>query len=159
MQDTDVFQENDTGHAVAYESDNLYMLYIADLQRFGLVSSAQSGYLVYNTLTNSWSTWGYAANTSCAFIRPSEDKLYRFSNNQVQQEVKQRSFRHYVDQRNDITITANSGTSVTVSDASTLSVGDYLYQDYPDVPSREPGLSSITAINGNVLTMADSIDW
>lgn len=109
---------------------------------------------VYNTFTQAWSHW--FRNATCGLINPNDNKMYFGSptSNKLVQERKNNDYTDFADEDLAVTITAVSGTSVTLSDVTGVSIGDALSQG--SLP-----FANVTAINvaTNVLTMDVARGW
>lgn len=129
--------------AFSYESENKYSIYIPTA-----VNATYGGkWFVYNTLTDSWTTMdkGYYAG----IVNPNDNKCYLASlagANIVYQERKTGDYSDYIDEDLAVTISAVSGTTVSLVSSSGVSVGDVLWQS-------SIIWTFITAINGNDLTV------
>jgi hypothetical protein len=115
----------DKSFAIGYESDRKFILSVPQ----GNTAFTQTQY-VFNYVTNAWTTW--ERNLRTAFIHSNEGNLYISraddGNNGVSKERKSATYRDYVDEAIDLSITAISGTTITLSSTSQVEVGDVLYQ-------------------------------
>lgn len=92
--------------AVSYESDRKYILYTGS-------GNNQENMLVYNSFTNSWTTWDTMAES--AFINPTDDKMYLGKQDgYVYKERKNFDKFDFADDDYDVTISTYSGTSVYI---------------------------------------------
>lgn len=130
---------------VGYETDRKYILWT--------VSGASDTYctqaFVFNTFTRAFTRWPIPATT--AFINPADNKLYIGSGDTqyTLQERKSIDYTDYADYAITVNITTISGTSITLSDVSGITVGDIL--------SQSTTFSMVTAITGSVLTVNDTL--
>lgn len=133
-------------HGVGYETDRKYILWTPSNSADTFATQA----FIWNTFTRAFTRWDIPATT--AAVSPDDGKLYigRGDNTYTLQERKTLTYADYVDHSISVTISAHSGTSITLSSVSGVEVGDILYQS--------SSLSSlITAINGSVVTTADNL--
>lgn len=128
---------------IGYESDRKYMLWtIAS----GTDTFARQAF-VYNLFTSTWTRW--EKDVTCGFIEPTSDRLLlgMASQADVLEERKSYTVIDHVDEDLDVTVTAASGVSVTLSSSTGVSVGDLFYESATK-------FALITAVTGNVLTLA-----
>lgn len=133
-------------HGVGYETDRKYILWTVANAADTYASQA----FVWNTFTRAFTRWDVPATT--AAVSPFDGKLYigRGDNNYTLQERKTLTYADYVDYSISLSITAHSGSSITLSSTSGVEVGDILYQS-------SSVSSLITAIAGSVVTVADNL--
>ena len=131
---------------VGYETERKYILWT--VTNAGDTSATQA--FVWNTFTRAFTRWDIQAST--AEVNPNDDKLYigDGASNYTLQERKTLDYTDYVDHSVSITIDSISGKSITLTDASSVSVGDVLFQS-------SSVNSVVTAINGNIVTVADTL--
>lgn len=130
---------------VGYETDRKYILWTVSNSADTYATQA----FVWNTFTKAWTKWDVPATT--AFINPVDNKLYvgRGDNDYTLKERKTLTYTDIVDHSISVTISSASGTSIVLSSASGVEVGDIISQG---------SLSSlITAISSNTLTVADTL--
>lgn len=110
--------------AVAYETERKYILFVIEDANDTYPTQA----FVFNTFTNTWVRW--VLNKSCGGVNPADDKLYlgNGADEFVSIERKSYTFTDYVDYGQTVTISAVSGTTITVSNADVMNVGDVLHQ-------------------------------
>jgi hypothetical protein len=110
--------------ALAYESDRRYILH---LPVTGSDDKTTQAYC-YNTFTNAWTRW--VVSHRCGLVRPSVDLMHVGSAaaNTILSERKAYNFTDIADDSFSVTVLSATGTSVTVSDTSGISVGDVLYE-------------------------------
>jgi hypothetical protein len=135
--------------AVGYETDHRYILALPQNENDTFCTQQ---YCI-NYFTEAWTRWTRSCTTG--FVHPVEDKLYlgNGSNERVVFERKSNTFRDYVDEPMDITIASSSSTSVVLSDATGINVGDILLQGN--------SLAEILAVDpaSNVLTVDQVVAW
>ncbi len=125
---TGTFLDNvvDNAFAIGYESDRKYILCIPKSAN----TFAEVEYN-YNYVTNCWTTW--SRSLYFGYIHSIEDKMYVARADAedlgVSKERKSLSYKDFADEALDVTITAVSDTSVTLTDAGSVSAGDVLFQD------------------------------
>lgn len=113
---------------IGYDSDNAY--YVWTLEENG-DTVPTIGY-VYNTLTNSWST--YNKSKTCGIINSSDDKLYLGAGdtNFIEQERRDFSRTDYADRETVTSLDANkyvnAGQGIILSSVSDIKEGDVLAQ-------------------------------
>ena len=131
---------------VAYESERKYILFVPRLA--GDTTPTQA--FVYNTFTSAWTRW--VLSKKCGVVNPKTeaDRLYLgdAGSAYVNQERKSYSYQDYVDYNRSITISAVSGTTLTVSNTDEISAGDVIYQS----ASIYSIVSSVDAQAGTVVT-------
>lgn len=119
------FQAN--AFAVAYESDRKYILFTISNEDDDFAVQAH----VFNVFTNEW-TGPWPMNRSCGLVRRSDDKLYLGSWDQssryIRQERKSFTVNDYADEEISISITAVSGTTLTLVSTTGLLVNDKIKQ-------------------------------
>lgn len=109
---------------VGYESERKYYLWT--------VSSTTDTYAtqawVYNTFTNSWTR--AARNFNCGFVNPADDKMYMGDAVRKQLRIERKTFtvEDYAEDEYDLTISAFTGTVITVSSTASAVVGQSLAQ-------------------------------
>ncbi len=101
---------------------------------------------IYNTRTSTWVRDSITAKSGV--VSPSDDKRYLAGATQVLKERKDFAYTDYSDADISVTITVVATTSVTLSSATGVSVGDILVLGAFE--------SRITAVNSNVLTVEAS---
>ena len=134
--------------ALGYESERKYILHTIELA--GATTAGQA--YVLNTFTNSWTRWDVSYGTG--FVRASDDVMYvaRTDTNQLSKERKSYSYLDVADEAITGSITAVSGSTITLVTTEGISVGDVLYQ------SAELSVT-ITAISGSNVTTAYALDF
>lgn len=122
---------------------------------------------VYDTITESWTTYSYPVPLWDLEESPVDHRLYAASASTaypfVFQERKSFTRLDFADVELSTTIVSFSGTTVTLSSTSNVTIGWSLVQILPAttaVPARVLNLSIITAIlNATQITVADVISW
>ena len=131
---------------ISYETDRKYILFT--------ISSSGDAYatqaFVFNTFTNTWTRWDLAR--TCGIVNPADNKLYLGSatTNYITPEIKNYSFRDHGDFLKTTTISAQTSTTLTLSDVTELTVGDVIYQSasvYSRITAIDANTSSITIAN------------
>jgi hypothetical protein len=134
---------------VAYESGRKYLLWLPTLAADTVATQA----FVYDLFTDTWTRWTNPA--AHAIVNSADDRLYLSDGSNLRQERKSFDATDYADEGYAVTVSASSGATVTLSDATSALVGDRLVQG-----ALAPGAGAvITAKNGNVLTLDRSIGW
>ena len=97
--------------AVGYESDRKYILFTVSRTSDTVATIAY----VYNLFTQSWTTWDRSERAG--IVLSQDNKLYFASgnNNYVYKERKDFALTDYVDDEIALTVTASSGTSLSVA--------------------------------------------
>lgn len=123
----------DVGFAIGYESDRKYILFLPETSD----DENTTNQFNFNYVTNAWTTWSRDIFT--AFIHSNEDKLYisraDLDSQGVSQERKSGTFRDYVDEGLERSITAINETLVTLSTLLNsdgdvdIHAGDIMYDD------------------------------
>lgn len=148
----------------AYETDRKYMMStISNTDNF---SNATLQY-VYDTITESWTTYVYPVAVWDILESPVDHRLYVASADTAYpfmfQERKSFTRIDFADIEIPVTITGFNGRTVTLTDTSDVVVGWSLAQLVPettDTPSRLLNLSVITAVvNSTTITVTDIINW
>lgn len=131
---------------LGYETDRKYILWIVSASTDTYATQA----FVWNTFTRAFTRWEVSA--TAAGVDPQDGKLVigDGASAYTLQERKSLTYTDFVDYSVAKNITAFSGTSVTLDDVVSVEVGDILYQS-------SSVNSLITAISGNVLTVADTL--
>ena len=134
----------DVSFGIGYESDRKYIMFVTTESTDTVATQAY----VFNILTKGWAR--LERDASFGFWNITEDRLY-LGTDEVFQERKEYNETDFSESEVDVTITASSGNTVTVVDATGVVVGWTLYQD---------GVKSIISeINGLVLTLTKSVTW
>jgi hypothetical protein len=137
---------------IAYETDRKFILYTVNSAADTFPTQA----FIYNTFTNTWTMWDKPAKTG--FINKADNLLYitKPDEKYILKERKTFNFRDYVDEEvaDGFTITAFTGTSVTLNSVTGVSVGDLLYQS----STINSVIIAIDAANNRV-TINDSKTW
>lgn len=130
---------------VGYETDRKYILWTVSSSADTNATQA----FVWNTFTRSFTRWDITATT--AIVSSENNKLHigEGTTAQTLQERKTLTYADFVDYAVSVSITAFSGTSITLNTVTNVEVGDILSQSSYN--------SIITAISGSVVTVADTI--
>lgn len=135
---------------VGYETDRRYLLWAVQ-------TSADTSAPItwaFNTFTEGFTKWDRPA--LCGDINPAEDKLYYgpHNSNSIFVERKTKTRTDYVDEAISVSIVSATGTTIVLSSASGVVVGDLLWQS-------TSVFSIITAVNlaTSTVTVADDISW
>lgn len=126
---------------VAYESSRAYYL-------FCISSASDTGptqYYRYNYITNTWTH--STISKRCGGINPVDDKMYLGNSAHAITDVENKNLTYsdYADYQSTETITAVSGTSVTISSSDTIAVGSIIFQS-ATVFGTVSAVNSITGI-------------
>lgn len=148
----------------AYETDRKFIL--STISSDDDFEKATIQY-VYDTITESWTTYTYPVALWDLLESPTEHRLYAASADPAYpylfQERKSFTRLDFADIEEEATITAYDGLTVTVTDTSTAVVGWSLAQlvvDESGTPTQILNLSVITAIvDATTLTVSDIINW
>ena len=110
--------------AVGYESDRKYILFTYDDS--GDTTATQA--FVFNVFTNAWTRW--PLSRTCGLVNPSDDKLYfgDADSEYVTKELKSFNSSDQVDYGFSTTISAVSGSTLTLTGSDNISAGDVIYQ-------------------------------
>jgi hypothetical protein len=135
---------------IAYESGRKYILWTVTTAQENAASQA----FVYNSFTNSWTTW--TGERTFGLVNYVDDKLYLCSADPaapyIYQERKNYDIFDYADDSFDVSILDFSGAVVTLADAGDLETGFTLFQ----------GVSTkaiIIDIVGDVVTVDRIAPW
>lgn len=134
---------------VAYDTERKYILFVPTLAADTTTTQAY----VFNVFTNTWTRWPMAK--TCGLVNPGpvgDNKLYLgdATTNYVNQERKSYSYQDYVDYGFQATISAVSGTTLTISNSDKINVGDVIYQS-------SSAYSTVTAVNTVTGTVTTSV--
>lgn len=136
----------DISFGVAYESYRKYMLWVPTAA--GQTSCPEA--YVYDLFTDCWTK--RTDQFRCAIVNPAIDILFLGEGSGVNKERK--TFvgsNDYADRTLSVTINSKTSTTLTLADASTVTVGDGIGQGVdPQAPTT---YAIVTAKNGNVLTV------
>jgi hypothetical protein len=110
--------------AVPYESQRAYHLWLPTVSG----DTHPTQYYRYNTITNNW-TRG-TLEKSCGGVNPYDDLMYLGDPHRYWMDKERKSFTSfdYADYAGTLHIASVSGTTVTLTDASSIVVGQVLYQ-------------------------------
>lgn len=135
---------------IGYDSDRKFILYT--IKSSGDTYATQA--FVYNFITNAWTTWDLSAR--CGFVYPEEDKIYmgRSTDNYMFVERKTYTFRDFVDESYDKTISAVSGTTLTLNSLANVEVGDLIY-----VTSSKFSVIASKDNDNFTVTLNDDLSW
>ncbi len=108
-----------TSFGVAYESSRAYYLFLIT----GGTDTGPTQYYRYNTITNTWTH--SALSKSCGGVNPNDDKIYLGNAGSaiVDVERKTLTYSDYADYSSTQTISAVSGTTVTITASDSIAVG------------------------------------
>lgn len=148
----------------AYQTDRKYIM--STLAAIGSLTQATVQY-VYDTITESWTTYVYPVPVNDIHESPDDHRLYVASATTaypyVFQERKSFTRVDFADIELPATITGFVGTTVALTSTANVTVGWSLAQFLPTVgstPSQIKNISVITAIvDGTHITVANSITW
>lgn len=138
----------DATFALGYETSRRYVLWVpnevADLQ--------PTKAWVYNAFTLAWTYWDRSA--TAGVVDPANDKMHiaDYALGYIFQERKSFARTDFADEEFAVTISAFSGTTVTVNSTASIAVGYLLVQDY-----RESLVTEVT--DGTHVEVADTITW
>ena len=130
---------------VGYESFHKYILFLPTVSTDQVCTQAW----VYDYFTEAWTRWLLAGQ--CGLVNPADDLMYVGFSSSILQERKSLTPADYADTSYPVTITASSGTSVTLASAAYVTPGSRLTQ------GTATGI--VTAVNVNVLTMDRVSTW
>lgn len=130
-----------TSFGIAYESSRAYYL-------FCLSNASDTGptqYYRYNYVTNTWTH--STMSKKCGGINPVDDKMYlgNAAHAITDVENKNLTYSDYADYQSTETISAVSGTSVTISSSDTIQVGSIIFQS-ATVFGTVSAVNSITGV-------------
>lgn len=134
---------------IGYETERQYHLYT--ISAAGETVATQC--FVFNIFTQAFTPWPWSK--SAGIVSPVDDKMYlgNGSSFHLDQERKSRTYLDYVDYGSTYTMTAASGTTITLNSTNEIEVGDVLYQS-------ETVQSLITEVtDGTHIVVADDITW
>lgn len=146
--------------AVGYETERKYILGVPDTSS----DTSAVTYHVYNTFTNSWTTWDGFSSQS-AFVNPVDDKLYfaDASSNYLLQERKSFSDTDYGDFNVAVTLSSvdNDALTLVSTQADSITKGDVIWQS-DTVWSIVNSVDSVTGIctmefNGGLTNAAATV--
>lgn len=136
---------------VAYESARKYLFFTVTASNDEVATQCY----VYNSFTNSWTTWEMTRN--CGLVNPGDGKLYLGSADESKKyiygERKTYTLFDYAMEEWGLVISSYTGTTVTVDDTSDAVVGYSLAQGATQVAKIE----SIT--NATTLVLDREIAW
>jgi hypothetical protein len=153
-----------TTFGTAYQTDRKYLMSTIS-SNDGFIKATRQ--YVYDTITESWTTYTYPIAVHDIQESPQDHRLYVASADStypfIFQEKKSFTRIDFADIEIPVTITGSSGTTVNLTDTSKVVVGWSLAQLVPESissPSRLLNLSVITAVlNSTQITVADVINW
>lgn len=148
----------------AYQTDRKYLM--STISQTGQYQQATIQY-VYDTITESWTTYSYPLPLWDLQESPDDHRLYATPASVaypfVFQERKSFTRLDFADIELPATITGFSGTTVTLTSTANVVVGWSLAQILPatlTTPARVLNLSVITSVlNATQITVADIITW
>lgn len=145
----------------AYQTDRKYLM--STISAIGDTTSATIQY-VYDTITESWTTYEYPVAVNDIQESPDDHRLYVASDDTAYpfmfQERKSFTRTDFADIELPMVITAVSGTNITVSSSANATVGWSLVQFSAGSSTSIKNISVITAIpDGTHLTVADVLSW
>jgi hypothetical protein len=133
---------------ISYETERKYILFLPRIS----ADTAPSQAFVYNTFTNTWVRWVLAS--TAGVVNAADDKLYLAdaSSEYVMQERKARTFQDYADYRISATISAVSGTTLTITNTDSIEAGDVVHQS----SSVYSTVTSVDSVAGTLTIVADN---
>lgn len=135
-----------TAFGVGFDFDRKYLLFS---KKYETDTQATRGF-IYNYFTNAWTQWELERN--CGLVGSRTNLLFMGDvNGNLYVEKRNYNLADYSDNESSVTITAYSGYTVTLSDASQVTAEMILEQNGQ--------YSIIESILGNVLTLEDSYIW
>lgn len=136
--------------AVPYETDRKYLLWVPESSG----DTYPSICYVYNTLTDSWTTYDIAA--TAAVVNQDDDKLYlaKGSTTYVSVERKDYALTDYADEQLSVTCTAITDSVLTLSSVANIEVDDIYFES-------DSKFSKITAVDttNSQITVAVDLDF
>jgi hypothetical protein len=148
----DIFEQDTTkvrtlSFAYAYESEKKYILFT--IKQFSDSYATQA--FVYNTFTNSWTTW--ELTRTCGIVLPFDDLAYlgNHDSNTVKVERKSRNYTDYIDDSIDVSIEFVTGVLTAGSNQITLILPDTTHLSLGQTVSGTgiPDGAKISNINNN----------
>lgn len=139
---------------ISYETDRKYILYTVSSSADTFSTQA----FVYNTFTQSWTTWNKPAQTG--MVNKTDNLLYiaQPDSKHVLKERKTYTFRDFIDEEKDgYSIISYSDKTIVLNTVSDLEVGDLIYQsDNINSPiiSIDPGTNSVTVYDTKTWSVA-----
>ncbi len=134
-----------TSFAISYESERSYLLALPSVTSDTVATQMYR----YNYFTGAWTRW--TVGGTCGVVNKFNDKLYigDDANNFMREERKNDNRTDYADLDYNLTIPSSSvgDKAITLSNASTINVGDVIYQ-----------VQSVTAYRFNALLLRLDID-
>jgi hypothetical protein len=140
---------------VGYEVDGKYILALPSVE--GDTDCDQQ--LVFDVYGRTWCRWTLGMRSAC--VDPSLGKLYYGQNaaSKIKVERKAYNYTDYVDYGSLCTITAYTGTTVTINNTATMAIGDILVQGannaYIESINLSAGTVTIDAEQAWTLNTAD----
>jgi hypothetical protein len=128
---------------INYETDRKFILFT--IKDAGDLHCTQA--LVYNTFTDSWTTW--EKDVVHGIVNVNDDRLYlaHASSQNIYQERKDFLFTDYVDEiYTGYTMTSHSGSSVVLDSLLNVEIGDVIYETnvkYSIINSIDPATSTV----------------
>ena len=135
---------------ISYESDRKYLLAIPTTD----TATSNSIFYVYNTVTNSWTT--YDLQKSAGIVRPSDDKLYLAETGKVSRERKDYTSTDFSEEAIEVTATQVSLDLLTITlDTIAGVLEGYIYYESA---GKYSVIQSVDTINSTI-TVTDPLDW
>ena len=135
---------------ISYESDRKYLLSVPQ----DATDTSNTIMYVYNTITNSWTTYDLAK--TAGIVRKSDDKLYLAEEDKVSVERKNFNDTDFSEEAIPVTATAVSLDKFTITLNTIEGVEEgYLYYE------SASSFSLITAVDtlNSTITVEDSLEW
>lgn len=137
--------------AIAYETARKYILFLPQVAGEAYCSQA----LVYDLFTNCWTR--FVLNKSCGVLDPSTDKLMLGSatRNGIDFERKKFDYSDHVDYHSVQTITAQTGSVISISSSDLMQPGDMIFQSdsvFSFIQSTNSTASQVTLLDSVVFT-------
>jgi len=133
------------GFGCAYETDRKYYLWLPSSSTDTYATQA----FVYNVFTSTWVR--HVVNASTAITTTTQLYVGDPASHFVLKDRKSYTFADYADYKSTVTITATSGTTITLSSVASVVVGDLLYESstvFAYVTSID-SLNSTVTVNSN----------
>ena len=143
---------SDLAFGISYESDRKYLLALPTSD----TDTTNQIFYVYNTITNSWTTYDLAK--TAGIVRPSDDKLYLAEPSKISRERKDFSSTDYSEEAIPVTISAVAADKLTLTlpspSLAVVKVG-YIYYESA---SRYSVVAAVDTL-ASTITVSDPLEW
>jgi hypothetical protein len=136
--------------AVAHETDRTYELWVPGA---AADSQACTTAFVFSPITQTWTTWEVSTGRTWGAVSPTDVRYYGGLDGKVLKERRDFASSDYADETRSVEVLAYDGTTLTLTSATGVQVGDSFTVSKLGAEQSE----TITAIDGDDITISNEI--